>query len=210
MATPKKTRTPRKADDMIGKRFYSTLAECNVLFEVKSSRGQGAYICEAVNESYEANGLTYDSDFAGERRTFGREDIEAAIRWKEFNDAAWKAHEDFYDSLPLGQIVHYHDGFNQYVRCEVVTADNPRKDIDHPSVADGEKCLKEIALVGNWAFYDRGADAYHMRGVRQGRLFKPNSSCVWESPEFSRRGGILTDPTGLEPIPVQGQEEMFA
>jgi hypothetical protein len=208
MAT-KKTPT-KKTDDMIGKQFRSVIADCNALWVVKSARGRGAYICEVVNEPFEIDGKTFDGDYAGQRRTFGREEIEAALQWQAYTEASWKKHTDFYDDLALGQIVHYHDGFGQYVRCEVVTADNPRKDIDHPSVSDGEKCLKELALVGNWAFYDAQSDSYHVRGIRQGRLFKPNASNIWENPEFNTRGGALADPTALEPLTIKGQQEMFA
>jgi hypothetical protein len=210
MSTTKKS--IKKVDSMIGKQFRSGYADSNALWEVKSSRGRGAYICEIVNEPFEANGKIYDGDFAGERKTFGREEIEAAIQWQEFQARQWKWHEDFYDSLALGQIVHYHDGFGQYIRCEVVTAGHPRENVDHYAVKDGEKCLKELALVGTWRADDLASRSYHVRGILESRLFKPNASCIWEYPQFNRRRGatMLADPTQLEPLTIKGQQEMFA
>lgn len=203
---PKQAKTQKKSS-LIGKQFRSGIGDCNALWEVKSSRGRGAYICMVVNEPWEYEGKTFDSDYAGQTRTFGLEEIEGSLRMDAFFAEGRRQHQDFYDSLALGQIVHYHDGFGQYIRCEVVTADMPRKHID-ANVSAGEKCLKEMALVGNWRESDLRSDGYHMRGIRQARLFKPNASNIWESPKFERHG--RTDPTGLSPLQISGQQEMFA
>lgn len=203
-----KPRTPKKVHPLIGRQFRSPIADCNPLWEVKSSRGRGAFICEVVNEPFEIDGKTFDGEYAGRRQTFGVEEIERSLRVAEFWAKSRREHEDFYDSLAFGEIVHYDDGFGNFVRCEVVTAANLRKGFDHPCVEDGEKCLKELALVGNWRDYDLRSDSYHMRGVREARLFKPNASCIWENPDAACRKKH-SDPSKLEPLAVVGQQELF-
>jgi hypothetical protein len=183
-------------------------ANSNALWEVKRSRGRGVFECEIVNEPIEINGRMIEGDYAGVRKLFDAREIEAASRWQELEAAD---HEAFYEGLRVGEIVHYHDGFGQYVRCEVVIAETVRP-VDHPSIKAGEKCLREIALVGAWREYDLWADSYHARGVREQRLFHPNASCIWENPKFARREGprTLSDPTAMPALDIRGQKELFA
>lgn len=205
----RKTKTKKApAASLIGKQFRAAIADSNALWEVKSSRGRGAYICEVVNEPFEVDGHTLDSDFAGQRKTFGVEEIRHALAMQDFFAESFRKHDDFYASLVPGQIVHYDNGFGEFVRCEVVTASSLRREIDHYELKEGETCLKEIALVGNWKGYALRADSHHMRGVRDGALFKPNASCIWENPEASCHRKH-PDPSALEPLAVTGQQEMF-
>jgi hypothetical protein len=112
---------------------------------------------------------------------------------------------DFYDELEVGQVVHYHNGFKEFVRCEVVEAPDDDACVH---AEKGERCLRPVALVGGWGTHDLRSDGYHMKGVREGRLFKPNASCIYENPEATqvRRH---EDPAQLEPLGIRGQQEMF-
>lgn len=112
---------------------------------------------------------------------------------------------DFYKGLGLGQIVHYHNGGGEFVRCEVALAPDDDACVH---VGEGEKCLRELALVGKWHARDLRADGYHMKGVREGHLFHPNASCIYENPEATgaRRH---PDPRHLAPLALQGQQELF-
>jgi hypothetical protein len=114
---------------------------------------------------------------------------------------------EFYASLRDGQVVHYDNGFGQYVRCEAV--------VD----GDGKRALKEVALVGAWREYDlprRDVDGtvrlgYHAEGVAEGRTITPHISCIWES-GMGRRSG--EDPAGMAPLdlsvpdPTPDEEEV--
>jgi hypothetical protein len=184
-----------------GKRFRSVVADCNCLWEIKGSRGRGVFECEVVNEPIEIDGETYDSDFAGRRDVFTREHIEAAIAMEEFWQRSHDAHEEFYASLGDHQIVHYHDGFGQYVRCHAVKAPHDVPDAD---IKKGDRCLLEVALVGNWRKFDLRPDGYHARGIREGRLFKPNASNIYENPKASVRQKH-PDPRHMTPIPHQSE-----
>lgn len=134
-------------------------------------------------------------------------DVRAMVERERAWKAAARATNDIYDNLLPGETVHYHHGFGQFVRCEVVEA---QEDIDegYLSLEKGEICLKEVALVGNWREYDLQHDSYHVRGVREGRLFKPNGSNLYENPRATgaRSHG---DPSQLEPLGVIGQQELF-
>lgn len=112
-------------------------------------------------------------------------------------EAAW------FDAQPLDTVLHYDNGFQQYVRCVVVEV-------------EGEKRMRPIALVGNvplgatveqrkeqgWNCYDIvrrhpwGEIAYghHARKVLEGDAWRPSTSCIVESPDYStsRKGDAAT------------------
>lgn len=110
----------------------------------------------------------------------------------------------WYSKDKVGQIVHYHNGFGQYVRCEVVEADSIRNLSDGKAI--GGVALKPIALVGQWREFDlprRKPNGeinypYHAKSVVEGELMQPNASNLYEYDGFHDRLGI--DPRGLEPI----------
>jgi hypothetical protein len=118
----------------------------------------------------------------------------------------WKKHMDendrFYDNLKVGQIVHYHNGFKQYVRCRAIET-------------DGTKKLLATALVGNWSDYDlpgRYSDGTECiptwaKWVKEGHIFDPNVSCIYEG-----------NPSGPDPatmpelsleVPPMTQEQKY-
>jgi len=179
-----------------GKRFRSVVADSNCLWEVKGSRGRGVFECEVVGDSWEHNGVTYPCDFAGRRDVFTRETIERHLAAAEWSRQSAQAHEGFYASLRHRQVVHYDDGFGGFIRCEVVIADEIHE-LDHPCVKKGERCLKTLALVGNWRSYDLQPNSYNVRLM--GHRFKPNASCIYENPKAPCRERYA-DPQHLEPI----------
>ena len=112
---------------------------------------------------------------------------------------------DFYKGLEAGSIVHYHNGFKEFIRCEVVEAPDDEACV---RAEKGERCLRPLALVGGWGSYALLADAYHMRMIREGSLFKPSASCIYENPE-AKQVRRHEDPRQLAPLCVQGQQELF-
>lgn len=125
-------------------------------------------------------------------------DVEQQREWDAAFDRSGDENERFYASLKEGQTVHYHHGFGQYVRCEVVSE-------------GGRKALREVALVGAWREYDlpkRDLDGsvrlgYHAEGVDEGRTITPHMSCIWESGEDRR---FPDDPAALEPVDLSVPE----
>lgn len=169
--------------------FRSTYADSNALWQVISSQGKGTYLCEIVNEPIEFDGRVLDGDYAGARKAFLREEITRALRFENYWDSVNKQGEEFYDTLQVGQIVHYSHGFGQYVRCRIMFENK-------------KKVLLPFALVGEWRSFDlpRRMDngdiqpGYYAEKVRAGELFESRAANIWE---YDRNGD---DPSGLEPI----------
>lgn len=178
MATATKNRRVKK-----GMKFNSSYADANPVWEVKKSRGRGVWECEIID----------CPDYAGARKVFDSREILSAVEMNAMFSGMMDDHASYYASLKPGQIVHYHNGFQQYVRCEAVKS-------------EGRMKLREIGLVGEWSKHDlpsRDANGeirwgYHAEGVREGRIMEPNYGNIYESPAYTRKGGV--DPRKLNPI----------
>lgn len=172
-----------------GVRFRQPIADCNALFEVKRRQGRGAWLCVVVDEPIEINGKTYPSDYAGEQRVFLTDQITAAVAWERHAKQSRDAHEAYYESLKVGQIVHYMNMPREFVRCEVVEK-------------DGKRVLRRLALVGEWFRNNTGDFGYRRTQIQSGETFTPNYTCIYESPACNRARCI--DPTKLAPIDLGG------
>jgi len=167
-----------------GTKFRSSYADSNPLWVVRRRIRSGVFECEILNEPIEVDGKTYDSDWVGTVRTFTREHIETALAFAEWQRGLRTAHESFYDGLELGRVVHYHNAFGKFIRCEVVVAPAGERGLE-----EGEKCLRRLALVGEWNKYELEEDGYHIKTIKKGALFKPSSDCIYENPKaVSTRG----------------------
>lgn len=184
----------------IGKtKFRSTYADSNALWLVTGKKGKDCYLCQIQNEPIEINGKTYDGDYAGTEKVFMRDEILKALHWENYFD---QIHDDcaaFYNSLRQGQIVHYHNGFGNFVRCEVTQ----------------DKKLKPLALVGSWKNHDLSkrlvtgeiVDGYWCSKIKEAELMNPNATNIWEfyedQPDSLKRHG---DPTTMQPINLDPPE----
>lgn len=187
----------------IGTRFHAVLADANVEWRVTAKLGRGVWEATCIDE-----------DYGGSTRAFRAKDIEAA----KAIDKMWadnrRKHGDFYAGLKVGQIVHYFNGFKEFVRCEVV--EGTKEDMEALAIcqaerdrAKAEKMLKPIALVGEWREWDLRPDSYHVRGIEEGRPFKPNVTCIYEAEDYAARKRSI-DPRGLEPIKLTGGQLKLA
>ena len=91
-------------------RFYAVYADGRPQWEVTRSRGDGVWEAKVVKSL----------DWEGTVKVFTTEEISKALAWEAFFKKNAKDHGSFYESLPLGTIVHYDNGFENWVRCEVV------------------------------------------------------------------------------------------
>jgi len=172
--------------------FRSHYADSNPLWKVLSKRGRDTWLCEIQNEPIEIDGKLYDSDWSGQQKAFLTKEINASIGMSNFFDQLGNEHDRFYASLKPGQTVHYHNGFQSWVRCTVV-------------VKDGQNVLLPIALVGNWSKIDlpkRLQDGsirlgYHCEKISNGETMTPNASNIVEHTCKPRDG---VDPSKLAPI----------
>lgn len=172
-----------------GMRFRWHYADANPEWEVKSSRGQGVWICEIVD----------CPDYSGAQSPFTMEQIRSAVANNEMFKEMVNDHTKFFENLKVGQIVHYNDGFGKYVRCKVVEGTHEKQFGKH---------LLPIHLVGDWEAYDlpkRLEDGsisycYHADKIRNKELFHPNFSNIWE---HSKKG---KDPSTMPTIDISVPE----
>lgn len=160
-------------------KFRFPHADGNCLWTVTEKRGRGTWVA-TIDKS--------DPDWAGTKQAFTTEQIEQYIAVETFWKKTAEDSDDFYNSLKLGQIVHYNNGFNNYVRCEV-TAD---------------KQLLPMALVGEWKSYDlprrylNGQPCYghYAQCISEQKTFHPHSSNIFEC----QRKANDIDPRSLPAI----------
>jgi hypothetical protein len=198
----------KKTSPLIGKQFRSVIADASCLFEVRAPQGRGAFKCVVINEPWEYEGKMHDSDCAGETRIFSTKEIETNLRMAEFWAKKKAQHEDFYGGLEVGQIIHYHHGFKEFIRCEVVISTKESRSNFMAEYPAGTKMLRPLALVGAWHENDLREGSIQMKCIHNEELFKPNASCIYENPEFTRREA-LGDPRSMPPCEVQGQQPLF-
>lgn len=199
-------RTLRRSDSTVqvrcGARFRSVIADCNALWEVKRHLGGGSWLCEVVNEPIEIHGKKYEGEHAGVQKSFLAREISGAMAMATMFTEMLSDHDQYYASLSVGQIVHYNNGFQQYIRCRVVYG----KDKDG---RDGNVLLP-IALVGNWGRHDlprRMRDGsiclgYHAKQIVENDTFTPNYSSIVESPSYRKHGDEPTATVIAELPPV--------
>lgn len=118
------------------------------------------------------------------------DDVHAEIMWE---------HDCFYLQLQPGTILHYANHFDQYVRCEAVRVTEEMIAagmIDHRPFLrpPGEMALKPLGLVGQWKDWALKSDEYWVRQVKEGHLFTPNITTIYEG--RTPRDGEL-DPRNL-------------
>lgn len=198
---------PAKKSSLVGKTFRSAYADANSLWEVKRSRGRGVYECTIVNEPFVIDGKSYDGDYAGVTKLFSARDIEHAVKMAEHFRSVMSEHEAFYASLQVGQIVHYDDSFENFIRCEVVELTEPTL-VGFDEMPGGTKVLKQLALVGAWRSYDLESEGYHAKQIREGKLMMPNASNIYENPKASLSS--KTDPRQMPALMFEGQTDLFA
>lgn len=111
---------------------------------------------------------------------------------------AEQAKQGFWASRKVGEILHYHNSFGQFIRGEVV--DN-----------GGKMELKPTALCGNWNKYDlpyRSKDgtinySYHVKKIQEGESWQPSDSCVYEAPAYSESYKSAGDPRVMPAINLE-------
>jgi len=193
MAAPKRV--------TIGLEFYAPHADSNSKWIVRKSLG-GSWLCEIINDPIEIDGKKYPGEWNGTKKSFLSHEILTSLSMAAMFDGIQDESQKFLQSQKPGAILHYHDGFGQYVR-QIVVKDG------------GVNKLKAIALVGNW---DKNHDLprrsangtinhpYHVKNILSGELHdRLNCSTTYEHPTFVKpRGGKDSiDPRKLDPINLE-------
>lgn len=193
-----------------GDQFRSVIADCNALWQVDRVSGGVAH-CHVVNERWEHNGRTYDSDYAGKRDVFMVSDVAHMLARAQAMRDRLAAADEFFAGLEVGQDVHYDHGFGQWVRCEVVAYDPSVHSTNglNKDMVPGRIVLRPYALVGpawqprdlpGWFVRADGERiaryCYHAGVIERGEVWRPDFACVFESGKTDARKG---DPTTMEP-----------
>jgi hypothetical protein len=191
----------------IGTQFRYNYADSNPLWEVKKARGKGTWECEVMPEPVEipdgkGGTIKLEGDYAGNRKVFGTEEIVRSIGMSQFWKQLGNESDQFYARLKPGEIVHYDNGFEDYVRCRVEVAKETTT-----QYKKGENMLVPIALVGNWQKHDlprryENGDiylGYNAEKILQASPFHPHASSIYENPAFAKERKKL-DPRKLDPI----------
>lgn len=163
-----------------------------VIWHVKacSSAMADIWLCEVISKC----------QFQGEQQLFTSEAITAAILSDE-EEAALSSQQRFWKNLCVGGMVHYHHGFQQYVRCEIV--DVPNEDVNFKFE---RYQLKPVALVGKWDAnalprrnkFGEIVEGFFPKMMAEGGVFRPHCSNIFEYHGFHPVRG--KNPEYMEPI----------
>lgn len=187
-----------------GMRFRSAYADSNALWEVSQRIGSGVWKCFIVNEPMKIRDKTYPGEYAGVVKSFMSAEILAANRHMDAIEHLFDEQDEWYANQPVGTIVHYHNAFNSFIRCEIVN-DVMRKGIGEEGTRK-QHVLKPIALVGNWSKSDlphyTGTGeidyGYHAKSIMEGSCWRASITCIYEHPSCNK--GCMQDPRQMPAI----------
>lgn len=175
-----------------GMTFLWHHADSNAKWKVLRPTGGGVFLCEIISE-----------DWKGTQQPFTSQQILGSIKQQEF----WANYKDdgehFFALIPVGSIVHVDNGFNQFIRHEVV-------------MFGEKKTTKAIALVGNWNQHDlprRKPDGtihypYHAQKVISNEFcdVNPNNLLEYQVGKNDKPISLLKEVLSMEPISLDVPE----
>lgn len=159
-----------------------------------------------VGDAWHADGAT----IRGFRLQDARARVEADRRWKAREEAELRQREEFFSNLAVGAIVHVHNSFGQFVRCEVVAAAEDQENSYGQGFKKGDHVLKPVALVGPWKKWDLSPDSYHAQRIKNGDVYRPRLENVYEAFGVSKDMRRHADPRPMEAHVIEFQQELFA
>jgi hypothetical protein len=183
----RRSRGMSKQTVKVGMKFHATIADGSVEFTVTKKLGSGAWLCKGDPKD------EYACD-----KSFLSAEILRAVSWQGMFSDLHNDSEKWWASQKEGSIVHYSNGFSQYVRGRIV-------------VENGEKKMVPTALVGQWLAHDLPRRlpngevhmGYQADKVAKGETFRPHASNMYE---FKVTEGGRIDPRTLSPIDLSVPE----
>jgi hypothetical protein len=168
----------------IGTTFSSVFADGNYTWKVVKRIGGNplSWLCEIVDE--------------GTQKAFLDSEIRSKISQRKNIERYLAERETWWDDQKIGTVLHYNNGFGDWIRGEVVDV-------------DGKKVMKPTALVGKWRESEYRpkyrADGeldvpYHVRSIRDSEGWRPDTGCVWEASDHQRKQ--YEDPTTMAPLDI--------
>jgi hypothetical protein len=140
-------------------------------------------------------GDEYRAPVWGNGRWISLELAQRFLALRDEEDAAIDKADAWWTALKPGEVVHYHNGFNQWVRGIIVGHE------------DGEKAMLPTAMLGAWLSHDLpvrldDGSAYlptYPRRIKEGEKMRPHASNMLEYPEFGR-DWQFKDPREMAPV----------
>lgn len=177
--------------------FTDTYADGMVRFTVIEKRTGDVWNCKVLQ----------DMDWAGLERVYTTAQIEAA----KARDASWRRsandHDTWWGSRTVGEVVHYSNGFRQFVRGVIVET-------------EGKLQMVPTALVGEWRtfdlpYYRKDGEIdfkHYPRAINEKTPMQPNCSNMYEYPgsQSSRERFDPTDMLAIDLTPVPLLPELQA
>jgi hypothetical protein len=155
-----------------GKRFKISVADGYAVYEVVRVGPRKTTVRWVDDKEINPDG--YISRVIGKKGSMDSQIVLTKVCLEEDINKSSDKNVKMLDSLEIGSIVHYHNGFNHWVRCEVVMPPKGHK------LDDGQKCLKPIALLGDWKPRDLEWNAHYVKNIKNESLFRPHMSNIWK------------------------------
>jgi len=103
----------KKPTVRLGTTFYYAIADSRPKWKVTRKVAKNAWEAQCQDSE----------DYGGTVKLFSTKEIQASKGMDDFWSDHQRKHEDFYSTLTVGDTVHYYDGKDHYVECEVVVQD---------------------------------------------------------------------------------------
>lgn len=164
------------------------------MWRVVKSRGGDTWDCVVISD-----------DWQGMAKVFGGEEIRRAVSSAAMWQEIASEHDSWWNARKIGEIVHYHNGFGQYVRGRIVW------DVSE-EFPNGRNAMIPTELVGNWRPYDLPhfnaagnlVESHYVRKIREAETMQPNYSNMVEA--VGVREGKGEDPRGKPAIDLTPPE----
>lgn len=178
----------------IGVEFRDTVADAQPVFKVTKKIGPAVYEAVSQPEYVTINAQRVEIGYAGTVRAYKKADIDRRLQMAKFWEERVQQTQSFWQNQKPGTILHYDNGFAQFVRAEVVKVPRRQKNSRGTDYIGGV-ALKPLGLVGNWQDMDLPRRTmsgvitlgYWAKNIQDGELFQPNESTVWENYDQTKR-----------------------
>jgi hypothetical protein len=175
----------KQAGTMIGRIIEHPYADGYAMYEIVGQKGKNFEIAWVDD-----GGDAWVLPAWGKKTTISGTSARSFVERKDAMARLFGAADDWWEAQQVGSILHYHNGFGQWIRGKVVER-------------EGKKQLKPEAMVGKWdqrdlwSRRDDGTIAYgyHVEGILSDKVWQPHVSNMYEG-ECKTAG----NPTILPPI----------
>lgn len=219
--------TTTKRRVVVGMRFQHVYADSNSTWRVTRNMGRGIWEAVIDNPPWTHDGRTFEGEYNGHTDVFRSRDILASVEFSERWAALANEGSDWWETVREGDVLHYCNGFQQFVRCIAVTMTEANTEPGTSGRQDvGMIGMLPVALVGEvrdkaepgkqgWHRSDiaiRRPDGrvdfgYHARKVINSTgAWRPSTSCIYEAPQVSSNYSGGPDPRTMDAIDLSAPE----